>query len=172
MPHSLPHSDMTLQACKARLRHFLDAHKATYSLVECDSGAAVSTKAAAAIGVSLADIVKTIVFTSECGERFACVLAGDRRIDTRSLKRALGIRDVRMLSAEEMLNEIGYPKGGIPPCDLPATFLIDTPLLYHPSPVYAGGGTPTTLLHIQPQEILRLTAARSLLLSAERQVGK
>jgi prolyl-tRNA editing enzyme YbaK/EbsC (Cys-tRNA(Pro) deacylase) len=164
-------SEIALEACKARLRHFLDTRGATYSLIECKDGAAVSTQAAAAIGVSAAEIVKTIVCASELGERFACVLAGDRRIDTRSLKRMLKIRNVRMLSAEEMLIETGYPKGGIPPCDLPATFLIDTPLLHYPSPVYAGGGTPTTLLRIHPQEIARLTLARPFSLSTEQRTS-
>jgi prolyl-tRNA editing enzyme YbaK/EbsC (Cys-tRNA(Pro) deacylase) len=70
-----------------------------------------------------------------------------------------------MLTANEMLAETGYPKGGIPPCDLPALFFVDTPLSHRSEAIYAGGGTPTTLLHISPHEILRLGGAQILSIS-------
>jgi prolyl-tRNA editing enzyme YbaK/EbsC (Cys-tRNA(Pro) deacylase) len=89
---------------------------------ELDSSARTAAEAAAALGTTVGQIVKSLVFFS--GEQPVIVLcAGDRRVDTERL-------GLRVASAKEAKAATGFAIGGIPPLghDEPLPTIIDESL--------------------------------------------
>jgi Cys-tRNA(Pro)/Cys-tRNA(Cys) deacylase len=76
-------------------------------------------KGAAAVARELGfhehQMVKTLIFESDQGERALVMLGGDQSAISGHLKKALGSRNIRMASAEAVLATTGYPIGSIPP---------------------------------------------------------
>lgn len=75
--------------------------------------------AARAIGVEVAQIVKSLVFLAD-GSPVVALVGGDRRLDEAKLATAAGASDARRATAEQVRESTGYPIGGIPPSVMPA----------------------------------------------------
>jgi Cys-tRNA(Pro)/Cys-tRNA(Cys) deacylase len=70
---------------------------------------------ARALGFREHQMVKTLVFESDKGERLLVMVGGDRSAVSGHLKRVVGTRDVRMAAPEVVLATTGYVTGSIPP---------------------------------------------------------
>jgi prolyl-tRNA editing enzyme YbaK/EbsC (Cys-tRNA(Pro) deacylase) len=124
---------------------------------EFDASTATAAEAAAAIGTSVARIVKSLVFAA--GDEFILVLAsGPNRVDTTALERLLG-RSVKRADAESVRGATGFAIGGVPPLGLarPLPVYIDRDLLGYDQ-VWASAGTPHSVFAIRPDELTRLTS--------------
>ena len=89
---------------------------------ELDSSARTAVEAAASLGTTVGQIVKSLVFFR--GEQPVIVLcAGDRRVDAERL-------DLRVANAKEAKAATGFAIGGIPPLghDQPLPTIIDESL--------------------------------------------
>jgi prolyl-tRNA editing enzyme YbaK/EbsC (Cys-tRNA(Pro) deacylase) len=75
----------------------------------------------------------------------------------------VGRKKVKLADPERVLNETGYPVGGMPPFGhrSPLPTLLDRRAL-EKELVFAGGGSDRTLLRISPEEILRAAQAKVL----------
>ncbi len=113
--------------------------------------------AARAIGVQVAQIVKSLVFLAD-GSPVVALVGGDRRLDEAKLATAAGSSSTRRATADQVRDATGYPIGGIPPFGhtsrLP-TF-VDGELLAH-GEVWAAAGTPNVNFAIAPPELVRVT---------------
>jgi prolyl-tRNA editing enzyme YbaK/EbsC (Cys-tRNA(Pro) deacylase) len=69
-----------------------------------------AAEAAAAVGVEVGQIVKSLVFVADGGRPFLVLCAGDRRVDTATLG-----GDVRAAKADEVRAATGFAIGGVPP---------------------------------------------------------
>jgi prolyl-tRNA editing enzyme YbaK/EbsC (Cys-tRNA(Pro) deacylase) len=79
---------------------------------ELDSSTRSSALAAQALGCSVAEIAKSVVF---CGERtVVVVISGDRRVDAGRLSMLVGAQ-LKVASPEEVRVKTGYLIGGVPP---------------------------------------------------------
>ncbi len=82
-------------------------------VLEFDVSSATVDLAAIAVGTEPARICKTLSFKD--GEGCLLVLAaGDARIDNKKFKQTFGFK-AKMLSAEEVLELVGHPVGGVCP---------------------------------------------------------
>lgn len=73
-----------------------------------------SAEAAEVRGVSLSSGAKALVL--KAGEGFALfVVPGDRKLDSKRVKKDLGMRDLRFATKEEVLALTGLEPGSIPP---------------------------------------------------------
>ena len=82
-------------------------------VMEFEVSSATVELAAQAVGVEPARIAKTLSFKTADG----CVLviaAGDARVDNKKYKVQFGIK-AKMLSADEVLELVGHPVGGVCP---------------------------------------------------------
>jgi len=114
-------------------------------------------EAAAALGVPVGAIVKSLVFTGD--EQPVMVLAsGDHQVDTRAVAVALGVAKVRRADADTVRTATGYPIGGVPPVahstDLPV--LVDRHLATY-DVLWAAAGTPHAVFSTSYDELVRLT---------------
>lgn len=95
-----------------RVRSFVARKGIETVIQELDSSTRSSALAAQALGCTVAEIAKSVVF---CGQITAVVvISGDRRVDLGKLNRVVGAR-LRIASPEEVAANTGYVIGGVPP---------------------------------------------------------
>jgi prolyl-tRNA editing enzyme YbaK/EbsC (Cys-tRNA(Pro) deacylase) len=120
------------------------------------AGTKTAADAAAAIGCDVAAIVKSLVFTVD-GEPVIAFVPGDRRLDPGRLSLLAGGGEVRRADLDLVREATGYAAGGTPPFgharDLPV--YADDALRRH-DPVWAAGGTPTTVFPISLVDLERV----------------
>jgi prolyl-tRNA editing enzyme YbaK/EbsC (Cys-tRNA(Pro) deacylase) len=123
-------------------------------------GTKTAQDAAAAIGCDVAQIVKSLVFTTDDGPLLA-LTSGANRANERRLAELAGAVEIRRATPEEARAATGYAVGGTPPFGhpRPVRTLCDEDLLGH-EVVWAAAGTPDTVFPLAPADLLRWTGAR------------
>ena len=116
-----------------------------------------AAEAAAAIGVELGQIVKSLVFTVDDRPVLALV-SGDRQLDERKLAAAAGGTKASRPDADRVRTVTGFPVGGVPPFGhttaLPV--FIDDGLLRFDE-VWAAAGTPHVNFSVDPRRLVEAT---------------
>jgi Cys-tRNA(Pro) deacylase len=125
-------------------------------------GTKTAEAAAAAIGVHVGQIVKSLVFLAD-GQPVMALVSGANRLNTARLAVAAGAAKVARADADAVREATGYAVGGVPPFGHPHLLpvFIDPDLLQYDT-VWAAGGTPMTVFPISPQrlqEVCRATTA-------------
>jgi Cys-tRNA(Pro) deacylase len=119
-------------------------------------------KAAAALGVAPAAVVKSIVFQHKRDRTRAClaVVPGDRQAERRKVAAALGLSQLKLASPDVTLEATGYPVGGVAPVGhrTPLPVVVDRRVLDH-AEVWGGGGDERHMLRIAPRLVVELTGA-------------
>src|SRR6476469_5900619 len=95
---------------------YLDNHSIPYERrsfpPELEKGAA---SVARALGYRERQMVKTLIFETDKGERVLVMLGGDQNAISGHLKKALGSRNVRLADPDTVIETTGYRIGSIPP---------------------------------------------------------
>ena len=79
---------------------------------EIEKGAA---SVARALGFRERQMVKTLIFELDTGERILVMVGGDQNIVSGNLKKAAGSRNIKMASPDVVQQTTGYAIGSIPP---------------------------------------------------------
>jgi prolyl-tRNA editing enzyme YbaK/EbsC (Cys-tRNA(Pro) deacylase) len=132
---------------------------------EFGEGTPTAQDAARAVGCELAQIVKSVVLVCD-GAYVLALVPGDRRADDDAVRAAVGAEEVRVAKAAEVLHATGFEPGGVAPFPQRAITqtLMDRSFLVHEE-VWIGAGTDAHMAALRPQELLRLTGARTVELS-------
>jgi len=120
-----------------------------------------SPAAAAAVGCTVAEIAKTLLFLIG-GRPVAVVTGGDRKVNSARLKRAAGLSGkVRLPQADDVLRYTGYAPGGVCPFLLPAELpvLLDRSLQRFPL-VYAAAGNDYSVVPVSWEQLTKLSGGR------------
>jgi prolyl-tRNA editing enzyme YbaK/EbsC (Cys-tRNA(Pro) deacylase) len=120
-----------------------------------------SAEAAAAIGCTVAQIAKSVVFRAVGMNRAVLVIAsGAKRVDEKLVAAALGDR-IAKADAAFVRDNTGFAIGGVAPVghtEKPVT-LIDEDLLGH-AEIWAAAGTPNSVFRLTPQALVAMTGGR------------
>ncbi|HUQ42416.1 MAG TPA: YbaK/EbsC family protein [Candidatus Limnocylindrales bacterium] len=123
------------------------------------AGTRTAADAARAIGVEVAQIVKSLVFRAGAD---TCVVlcSGAARVDEARLAAALGVDAVRRATADEAKDATGFAIGGVPPFAHASAcrVLCDRGLLAH-DVVWAAAGLPDAVFGTDPAALVRLAGA-------------
>lgn len=122
-------------------------------------GTKTAADAAAAIGCTVAQIAKSIVFRA--GETPVVVIAsGANRVDKKKLRALVGEK-VEPAGPDFVHAATGFAPGGVSPVGLAGAplMLLDAALL-DLDPVWAAAGSPAHVFRTDVEELLRLTGAR------------
>lgn len=128
---------------------------------ETDDSAHTAAEAAAALGVPVATIVKSLVFTLTApGAEAAPLLvlaSGANEVDVHRIGAQLG-GEVGKANAATVKEATGYSIGAVPPLGHPRPLrtLIDESLLRY-DVLWAAAGTATAVFPITPDRLLELT---------------
>jgi prolyl-tRNA editing enzyme YbaK/EbsC (Cys-tRNA(Pro) deacylase) len=134
-------------------------------LEEFAEGTPTAEAAAAAVGSSRAQIVKSLLFVCD-GRPTLVLVPGDRRADEAKVATAAGARRARVARRDEVVAATGFEPGGVAPFPAPAVsqVLLARELLAHDL-VWIGAGTERHMAGLSPLDLARLTQARSADLS-------
>jgi Cys-tRNA(Pro) deacylase len=117
-------------------------------------GTRTAADAAAAIGVDVAQIVKSLIFAVD-GEVVLAYVSGANQLDEAKLAAAAAGERCSRVDADTVRAATGYPIGGVPPFGH-ATHLrvfVDPDLLVHDE-VWAAAGTPHDVFGLAPADLV------------------
>ena len=137
-----------------RFRQFLAESCLNVQVVILDDSTRTSQMAADALGCSVSQIAKSIVYVD--GGAVVVVVSGDKRVDSKGLSRLLGEK-VRIADADEVRKHTGYVIGGVPPFphDDGVRVLLDSSLSRFDE-VWTAAGTPNSVMKIGVDAIMEL----------------
>lgn len=143
-------------ASTRRLVDFARSNGFDIEITDFPEGTKTAQDAATAIGCEVAAIVKSLVFTVD-GEPVVALVPGDRRLDTAALAEVAGGTDVGRAALDTVRVATGYVAGGTPPFGYATDLRVfaDNALRRH-DPVWAAGGTPSTVFPISLADLNRL----------------
>ncbi|MBI2134221.1 hypothetical protein HYU11_06110 [Candidatus Woesearchaeota archaeon] len=139
-----------------KLKQYMHDHgiKGEY-LVFTDSCHTVQ-EAEQSTGAKPGEVIKNICLISD--EMIIATVSGEDRVSTTKVGEALKKQRPRTATPEEILEKTGYPAGGVPSFGFNAVFIIDDKVMQK-SMIYTSGGTPNSLIKIQPSEMQRASNA-------------
>ncbi len=140
-----------------RVAVFLRKAGAEARLEELAHDTPTAQAAAEAIGCSLEQIVKSLVFV--CGtEPVMALLPGDRRADPAKIALAADASDARVARPAEVIAATGFAPGGVSPVPPPGGTLVLVERTIVSCPVvWVGGGSERHMAMLSPPELVRLT---------------
>jgi prolyl-tRNA editing enzyme YbaK/EbsC (Cys-tRNA(Pro) deacylase) len=125
-----------------------------------DDSARTAYDAAQALGVEVAQIVKSLVFDNH-GEPLLVLTSGGHQVDIHKVADLLGIASLGRADADFVRIHTGFAIGGVAPIGtvLPVRTLIDVDLARY-DVVWAAAGHPHAVFPTTYDELLRLTAGQ------------
>jgi Cys-tRNA(Pro) deacylase len=143
-----------------RVREALTAFGIEIEVMEFPQGTRTAQDAAQAIGTTLGQIVKSLVFMAD-GRPILVLASGRNQVDTAKLAGAAASTRIDRADADRVRQATGFAIGGVPPVGHTVSLetFIDEDLLTYDI-VYAAAGTPTAIFPIAPQELVRATGGR------------
>jgi Cys-tRNA(Pro) deacylase len=150
-----------------RVRLALQGAGLNVDIQEFTKGTRTAEEAARALGTTVAQIVKSLVFLAD-GRPVLALVSGANRVDEGKLAAACSARRVVKADADRVRSATGFVIGGVPPLGhrWPLPVYLDRDLLAHEI-VYAAAGTPTAVFPVTPAELLRVTGAQAVDLRVE-----
>ena len=141
-----------------RVRAALSASGLALEAVELDASTRTAQEAADAIGCTVSQIVKSLVFRGkETGKAILVLASGTNRVDERQMAaiagEALGRADADFVRAET-----GFAIGGVAPVGhiKPVTTFIDRDLQQYEA-IWAAAGKPNAVFRLTPDDLVALT---------------
>ena len=106
-----------------------------------------SEEAAQVRGTPLEQGAKALLFTAD-GDPVLLVLPANRRVDSRSFKTSFGVKNLAMVSAEELRQLTGLEVGAVPPFGhlFGLATYVDEDLLTNPRLAFNAGSRSTSVL--------------------------
>ena len=141
---------MALHPTAQKVQDQLDRLGLDATVRELDDSTRTAEEAAAAAGVEVGQIVKSLVFVDGEGSPVLCLCAGDRRVDTERL--GSGVRQAR---GSEVREATGFAIGGVPPIghDRPLRTVVDSSLRRYDT-VWCAGGTPHAVFPVATEALI------------------
>ena len=141
-----------------RVRAALAAAGVDVQVVEFAQSTRTAQDAARALGTSIGQIVKSLLFLAD-GRPVLVLASGANRVDTAKVARLAGAARVEKATADVTRDATGFSIGGVPPVGhldaLPV--YVDAALLAY-DVVFAAAGTPHAVFPIAPSALVRVTA--------------
>ena len=150
-----------LKSSARLVQEVLNSSGLEFEVVEFPASTRTAADAASAIGCTVAQIAKSIVFRGHKSARAILVIAsGVHRIDENRIAAVLGEK-LEKASAGFVREATGFAIGGVPPCGHPSPIVtfIDRHLLDLPV-VWAAAGTPNAVFSLAPEDLVTITGGR------------
>jgi prolyl-tRNA editing enzyme YbaK/EbsC (Cys-tRNA(Pro) deacylase) len=140
---------MTLHPTSQRLQDRLEELGLSVQVQELADSTRTAGDAAAAVGVEVGQIVKSLVFVDSDGP-LLCLCAGDRHVDTAKL--GAGVRQAK---GDEVREATGFAIGGVPPLGHaePVRTIVDESLRRYEE-VWCAGGTPRSVFRVGTEALI------------------
>ena len=151
-----------------RVRAALAAAGHPDTIVEVPETARTAAGAAEAVGCTVAQIAKSIVFRAADERPVLVITSGVNRVDPARVARALGV-GIKQADADWVRAATGFAIGGVAPVGhlTPPLVLLDEDLLAL-DPIWAAAGAPHLVFRTSAAELRRISGAEVAPVRAER----
>ena len=154
-----------MKAAVARVVEALEAAGVETRVTEFAESTRTAEEAAVAVGCTVGQIVKSLIFLT--GETpILALVSGANQADTAKLAQIAGAPITRATAAI-VREATGYAIGGVPPVGhaTPLPTYLDRDLLQY-DVIWAAAGTPNAVFRVTPDELQRVTGAEPVDLAA------
>lgn len=130
-------------------------------VIELPDSTRTSAEAAAAIGCTVGQIAKSLVFKGRTsGNPILIIASGTNRVNTQIIAEKIGEK-LDKPDAEYVRARTGYVIGGVPPVGHaePLTTFIDQDLRQYET-IWAAAGTPHAVFKLTPDDLERMTGGQ------------
>ena len=148
---------------KTNAMRILDRNKISYEIItyECDEfidGLHTAEKTGAPVEQSF----KTLVAQGKSGQFYVFVIPIAKEVDLKAAARAVGEKSVSMIHVKDITSVTGYVRGGCSPLGMKKQF----PTVIHSDAltfdrVWVSGGRIGTSICLDPQDLIRVTRAKT-----------
>ena len=141
-----------------KVQDYLESLGFSGEVVELPDSTRTAVEAANAIGCSVGQIVKSLVFMGKNSyEAVLVVASGSNRVNEKKIGECFG-EPIKKADADFVRQKTGYGIGGIPPVghDHPIRTFIDEDLLNH-TEIWAAAGTPHAVFSLTPDDLVKIT---------------
>lgn len=162
--------ETSLSPSAQRVQDALAAVGLSLTVIELPQSTRTAPEAAAAVGATLGQIVKSILFrAAHTGRPVLVLTSGANRVDERLVAALLG-EPLAKADADFVRARTGFVIGGVPPVGHlePLPTFIDEDLLTH-AEIWAAAGTPNALFKLTPADLLRATQGQVAKVKQETQ---
>jgi len=131
------------------------------TVVEMPDTTRTSADAAAAIGCTVGQIAKSLVFRGKTtGNPILIIASGPNRVNTDRIAEIIG-EPIEKPDAEYVRTRTGFVIGGVPPVghSEPLRTFIDQDLLQY-ADIWAAAGTPNAVFRLTPDDLVRMTGGQ------------
>jgi prolyl-tRNA editing enzyme YbaK/EbsC (Cys-tRNA(Pro) deacylase) len=150
-----------LSASAQKVQDTLRSLGFTNQVVELPQTTRSAAEAAQAIGCTVAQIAKSLIFkTRDTGRAVLVIASGVNRVNEKKLAEWVGER-IERPDADFVRQRTGFAIGGVAPVGHAETLVtfIDEDLLQY-AEIWAAAGTPFAVFKLTPDELVRMTAGR------------
>ncbi len=128
-----------------------------FAVLEFDASTRTAEDAAAAIGCTVAQIAKSLVFRTGSGRAVLVVASGVNRVDEKKVAALIG-EPIGRADADFVREATGFAIGGVPPVGhrTAPVALIDEALMAF-GEIWAAAGTPNAVFRLTPADLVALT---------------
>jgi prolyl-tRNA editing enzyme YbaK/EbsC (Cys-tRNA(Pro) deacylase) len=133
-----------------------------FQAFEFDATTRTAADAAAAIGCTVAQIAKSLIFrAADSGRPVLVIASGASRVDEKKVGAAIGEK-IDRADADFVREATGFAIGGVPPVahKIPPVTLIDEGLFAFDE-IWAAAGTPNAVFRLTPSDLVALTGGRA-----------
>ncbi len=142
------------------VHNYLEERGVAHEMLPLPDPSTTAERAAELLGVTLAEVIKSLLFTVD-GVPTLVLVPGDARVAGGALSEALGADRVALARPQEVLATTGYRVGAVPPCGLATDLpVVADPGAFEPPVVYCGGGAAATMLKIRSADLETLLRPR------------
>lgn len=137
-----------------RLCAYLEEHNIQAEHLSFDQPCHSVAEAARAVNASPQELVKNICLLDNDDQLITAIVKGEDRVSVSRIAKTLQREGLRLATPAEILAKTGYPCGGTPSFGYEAMFLVD-PKVMERELVFTGGGSETSLVKINTEELVR-----------------
>lgn len=147
-----------LKPSAQRVQGVLAARGFSNQIIELADSTRSAAEAAAAVGCTVGQIAKSIIFRgAQTGRAIVIIASGANRVNEKQMATHLG-ETLQKATADFVREQTGFVIGGVPPIGHahPLTTLIDEDLLQF-AEIWAAAGHPHAVFRLTPDELVRMT---------------
>ena len=149
---------MSLRSSAQRVQDALSEIGLSLQVVELPDSTRSATEAAAAIGCTVGQIAKSLIFkTKQSTKPILVIASGANRVDVEKIADLLGEK-ITKADADFVRQQTGFVIGGVPPIGhtVPLTTFIDEDLFVYDQ-IWAAAGTPHAVFRLTGDELVQAT---------------
>lgn len=142
------------------LETWLKSQNVDFDLIE-KANTVHTADAAAATGIPLEQITKSLLCLGDDGKAYVAVIPGTHKLKPKEVARAFGLKKVKLCPFDDAHKYSGYPPGATPPLHHQKTAgTVMCTSLQAFDTIYGGGGTNERLLKIGTEDCARIGEAQ------------